>query len=195
MPLETLKGLMLDAYNVREDQLAGIPDWADDTLQYEIVAKAPGLVNPEQVRLMLQSLLADRFQLRLRHEQKNLTVYEMTIAKSGLQRELFPEGAPGRHDSWAMVPMLIEFFLDYPIVDKTGLTGYISGAAPKWDDDKLSEEMREARPAGLPTGVRGHGLAPSIFHEAEAAFGVSLKKVTAPSDFLVVEHVERPSDN
>jgi uncharacterized protein (TIGR03435 family) len=55
--------------------------------------------------------------------------------------------------------------------------------------------MKEARPASLPAGVAFHGLAPSIFHEVEAQLGLSLKKVTAPSDFVVIEHVERPSEN
>ncbi len=39
------------------------------------------------------------------------------------------------------------------------------------------------------------GLAPSIFHEVEAEYGLTLKRVTTPSDFLVIAHVERPSDN
>ena len=78
MARTTLAGLIRDTYNVRDDQFTGLPGWATCTDQYEINAKAPGeaIPSPEQVQLMLQALLADRFQLRLHHDTKNLTVYE-----------------------------------------------------------------------------------------------------------------------
>jgi uncharacterized protein (TIGR03435 family) len=80
-------------------------------------------------------------------------------------------------------------------VDKTGLSGFVPANLQKFDNAKLMEEVQQARPAGLPPGVRFRGLAPSIFHEVEAQFGLSLKKVSPQADFLVIEHVERPSAN
>jgi uncharacterized protein (TIGR03435 family) len=194
----TLGGLILDAYNVRDDQFTGLPGWADCKDQYEIIANAAGEGTPtqDQVQLMLQALLTDRFQLKLHHETKNLPVYELTIAKSGLKLKPTPERTTGNHiDQWGIVRMLIEGYLDYPIVDKTGLTGFISGDGPKWDEAKLREELQEGRPANLQPGMRFRSLAPSIFHDVETEFGLSLKKVSPPTDFLVIEHVERPSEN
>ena len=186
MNFTTLGGLIMDAYNVRGDQFSGLPGWAGCKDQYEIKATTPGeeAAAPEQIRLMLQTLLADRFQLKLHHETRKLTVYEMTVAKNGLKVKVTPERTTGSGiDQWGMIPLLIENFLDYPIVDKTGLTGFIPGDAPKWDDAQLWEEMKQGRPA------------PSIFHEVESEFGLTLKKVSEPADFLVIEDVKRPSEN
>lgn len=195
---ETLGGLIIDAYNVRDDQYTGLPGWADCRDQYEIKAKAAGegTPTPDQVRLMLQAMLADRFQLKLHHETRNLSVYELTIAKGGLKEKLFSESTEDHRNAWGRIPMLIELYLDYPIVDKTGLTGFFgTNSVPKWDDAKLREEMLQARPASLPPGLSFHGLAPSIFHEVETGYGLTLKKASAPSDFIVIDHVERPSAN
>jgi uncharacterized protein (TIGR03435 family) len=194
--IATVPSLIMDAFNVRADQFTGLPDWASGSNKYEISAKmaGEGTVAPDQVRLMLQALLADRFQLKLHHETKNLTVYELTVAKGGLKEKLFSERTEDHRTAWGMVPMVIEFFLDYPLVDKTGLTGFMPGDGPKWDEAKLREEQ-PARPAGLAPGVAFHGLSPSIFDEVEAEFGLALKKVSAPSDFIVIEQVERPTEN
>ncbi len=194
---QTLAGLIRDAYAVRDDQIGGLPDWTDCTDQYEITAKSPGEETPavDQVRLMLQALLADRFHLRVRHETRKLTVYELTVAKDGPKVKLTAERTTGNaFNQWGVIPMMIEVYLDYPLMDKTGLKGFFSDDL-KWDNARLLEEMREARPASLPPGVAFHGLEPSIFHEVEAQLGLSLKKVTEPGDFLVIEHVERPSEN
>lgn len=181
----TLSGLIMDAFNVRPDQFTGVPAWATDTDVYEISAKTEGdaAPAPDQVRLMLQALLNDRFQLRLRHETRSLTVYELTIAKSGLKVKLFPDRTAEHRDPWSAISLLIGFFLDYPIVDKTGLTGFFPGDAPKWDNAELNEELKQGKPA------------PSIFHETEAAFGLTLKKATEPSEFLVIERLEHLSPN
>ena len=198
MRIATVPSLIMDAYNVRVDQFTGLPNWASDSNMYEISAKTPGegTATPDQVRLMLQALLADRFQLKLHHEVKNLTVYELTIAKSGAKLELFPDRTAEHRNTWGLVPMSIGIFLDYPLVDKTDLTGFFdTNYAPKWDAAKLGEEIRQARPASLTPGMAFHGFAPSIFHEVEAEYGLTLKKVSVPTDFLVIEHVERPSAN
>jgi hypothetical protein len=198
MRIATVPSLIMDAYNVRADQFTGLPEWASDSNKYEINAKVEGEVapTPDQVRLMLQTLLADRFQLKLHHETRNLTVYALTIAKSGAKLTLFPDRTAEHRNAWGMVPALIEFNLDYPIVDETGITGFFdTNYVPKWDKARLAEELQQARPANLAPGLVFHGLAPSIFREVEAEYGLSLKRVTRPSDFFVIEHVERPSAN
>jgi uncharacterized protein (TIGR03435 family) len=197
LPVSTIASLVMDAYNVREDQLTGLPTWADCSERYELNALVPqGSTTGEQLRLMLQFLLAERFQLKLRRETKKITVYELNTAKSGLKLKLFPDRTAEHRNAWASVPQLIELFLDYPIVDKTGLSGFFdTNYHDTWNVAELREELQQARPVNLSPGMAFHGLAPSIFHEVEAEYGLTLKKVTAPTDFLVIEHVERPSGN
>jgi uncharacterized protein (TIGR03435 family) len=72
----TLHTIIATAFGIKPYQIAGAPSWAD-TLRYAITAKTSGDAAPtqEQVRPMLQSLLADRFQLKLHSDTRKLPVY------------------------------------------------------------------------------------------------------------------------
>jgi hypothetical protein len=183
---ETLEALIMAAYDVRPYQFDGLPKWADCRDQYQITAKISreGKVTDDRLRVMLQSLLADRFQLKLRRESRTFPVYELTIAKKGVKVRLVPDRTASAHDPWVILPSIIEGFLDLPVVDKTGLAGFIPNDAQEWDTSELWEEVK-------------HGGKPavSIFHDVEAQLGLSLKKTTQISDFLVIEQVQRPSEN
>lgn len=79
IPLEVLIEL---AYNAKGFQVAGAPSWTISD-RYDVNAKAEGDANFEQMRPMLQSLLADRCQLTLHRETKELPVYELVAANGG----------------------------------------------------------------------------------------------------------------
>jgi uncharacterized protein (TIGR03435 family) len=83
--------LIQSAYSVEPFQIVGGPDWID-SVQYQIEAKAEGNANRAQVFLMLQSLLEDRFQLRTHREMRELPVYSLVVAKSGLKLPSPKEG-------------------------------------------------------------------------------------------------------
>jgi uncharacterized protein (TIGR03435 family) len=77
----TLKSLLQRSYDVKADQVSG-PDWIEDE-RYDIVATmAPG-TNAEQLRLMLQQLTMERFQISMHRETKTMRVYLLTVAKGG----------------------------------------------------------------------------------------------------------------
>lgn len=87
-----LCGLVEFAYGLRNIQLSGGPAWArhgvlDASVLYQVIAKAAGDPPPptDQFRLMLQGLLADRFKLKVHHINKDLPVYNLVVAKSGLK--------------------------------------------------------------------------------------------------------------
>ncbi|HEY4364402.1 MAG TPA: TIGR03435 family protein [Bryobacteraceae bacterium] len=77
----TVKMLLTNAYNVKSYQVTG-PSWID-TERYNIQAKIPEGTTPEQHRIMLQNLLADRFKIVLHHESKESPLYELTQLKTG----------------------------------------------------------------------------------------------------------------
>lgn len=77
----TLHDLIATAYDVKRIQVTG-PDWID-TERYDIVAKVPDGASKDDVKLMWQSLLAERFGLVFHREQKEFTVEELTVAKGG----------------------------------------------------------------------------------------------------------------
>jgi bla regulator protein BlaR1 len=181
-----LTDLMVDAYNVRRDQISGAPRWGTpDGDLYEVTAKAEsgGTLTSDQARLMLQKMLADRFHLTLHRETKTLPVYELTIGKNGPKIKEVPAGTPLPKNAAAKGLLLgiISNYLDYPLVDKTGLTG----ANYQFDMDftELLEEVRRGKPA------------PSIFGAVQDQLGLKLEKTNAPTEILVIDHAEKPSEN
>jgi uncharacterized protein (TIGR03435 family) len=73
--------LVLRAYGVKTYQVSG-PGWMDSE-RYEIAAKIPSGASPEQVNLMLQKLLVDRFQVSVHRETKDVPVYALVVGKNG----------------------------------------------------------------------------------------------------------------
>jgi uncharacterized protein (TIGR03435 family) len=75
-----LKAVLARAYNVKQHQITG-PAWLDD--RYDITAKVPEGVPADQVPLMLQALLAERFKMTIHKETKDQSVYALVVGKSG----------------------------------------------------------------------------------------------------------------
>src|SRR5258708_438456 len=79
----TLRNLITYAYDVRDHQLSGGPNWLNSE-RYDIAAKEPGGGHSLAKTLqMVQALLADRFQLKLIRETKELPVYTLVVGKNG----------------------------------------------------------------------------------------------------------------
>jgi uncharacterized protein (TIGR03435 family) len=78
-----LQAYIAMAYRVKQYQVSG-PDWIMSTM-YDVNGKLPAGTTPRQIPEMMQSLLAERFQLKLHHEQKELPVYELVMGKGPLQ--------------------------------------------------------------------------------------------------------------
>jgi uncharacterized protein (TIGR03435 family) len=137
----TLAMLISRAYGVKDFQVSG-PDWLT-SLGYDVVAKVPAGVPADQVPLMLQTLLAERFKLKLHRESKTIGVYALIVGKGGPKlKESDPAdlaGVPGPgvrmlvtpnggreisgHMTMAQLTDVMSFFMDRPVVDSTGLTG------------------------------------------------------------------------
>jgi uncharacterized protein (TIGR03435 family) len=77
----TLKRLLAEAYHLQQNQVSG-PNWLSQN-EYDIDAKAAGVVTKEQMALMLQSLVAERFHLTQHSETRGMRVYELVVDKSG----------------------------------------------------------------------------------------------------------------
>jgi uncharacterized protein (TIGR03435 family) len=76
-----LRALLVRAYGVKMYQISG-PGWMDSE-RFDIVAKVPAGATPEQVNLMLQKLLVDRFQMTVHRETKELPVYALVVGRNG----------------------------------------------------------------------------------------------------------------
>src|SRR5262245_26767273 len=85
-----LKDYIAMAYRTRLNQVSG-PDWLA-TQRFDIAAKLPDGASQADVLQMLQSLLADRFQMKMHREMKEFPVYALEVAKTGLK---IMESGPG----------------------------------------------------------------------------------------------------
>lgn len=89
----SLKDYIVVAYRVRIYQISG-PDWLGSQ-RFDIAAKLPAGSSPKDAAGMLQALLADRFQIKIHHEQRDFAVYGLVIGKGGLKmKESADSGAP-----------------------------------------------------------------------------------------------------
>ena len=134
--------IILEAYHLTDRQLSGGPSWLDSD-RFDIEGKAAAPADENQLRVMLQSLLAQRFKLVVRHETKEMAVYALQVAKSGPALQEIKPGEPApspllRHKvegtlagSWMDRGSMQHFtdalsrnpLIDRPVLDKTGLQG------------------------------------------------------------------------
>ncbi|MES1256950.1 MAG: TIGR03435 family protein [Acidobacteriota bacterium] len=131
----TLKTCLRWAYDVADYQIAG-PGWIGSH-RYDILAKAATPASPEQLRVMLQALLASRFKVTLHREKKELPVYELVVARASPKLVRAEDGGdssmrPGDGDlvfqNYSMAEFAdrlpgIPFRVDRTVVDRTGLPG------------------------------------------------------------------------
>lgn len=204
----TLQLLIVYAYDLHRSQVVGGPAWMDSD-KYNIVAKRDGDGQPSaaQWKIMLQKLLADRFGLTFHRETRTLSVYELTIAKSGPKLRPTKEDSgdgvgdisfsePGKlqasHASVAdFVHSMQRNVLDRPIVDQTGLSGrYDFGLSWVPDEFQFSAVRTPGGPQ-MPSNTEGADLVTALREQ----LGLQLKATRAPAEVIVIDHAERPSDN
>src|SRR5262249_40484264 len=131
-----LRKIVAAAYGISEDHdayfLAG-PDWMA-TERYDVTATFPGSTTPDQMRVMLQSLLAMRFQMTFHRETRGIPAYVLTATKAGLKAQPAAAGAPqgfrrspGRLETQSATMSVLADKLsqqsDRPVVDATGIRG------------------------------------------------------------------------
>jgi uncharacterized protein (TIGR03435 family) len=92
-----LKNLLVNAFGVKTYQISG-PAWID-TERFDIVAKVPQGATKDDVKLMLQNLLSERFKLTLHREKKDLPMYALIVAKNGPKMKESPSDDPDSKDA------------------------------------------------------------------------------------------------
>jgi uncharacterized protein (TIGR03435 family) len=236
---QSLRILIGYAYRLRDFQVIGGPAWMDNDL-WEIQAKAEeSTVVPQPptrtiadamkidtIALMLQSLLEDRFSLRLHSERRDLPIYELIKGKGGPKIRLAedqtpptPSAAPpprlpnalpvltrgsfsisrnpsGMHLEAKAIPLdrLVNMLINVTnrtVIDKTGLAG-LYDIKLEWAPDTLQSPVSPTADSppvvSAPTG-------PALTTAIEEQLGLRLVSAKAPLEVLVIDHVERPSEN
>ena len=221
---QTIKSLIKYAYKINsEDQVTGEPGWISSA-KYNIEAKKaeslaaalqklPPDQREEQNRLMVQSLLADRFKLKVHHETKELPVYALVVAKNGpklIPATVTPPTSAGSHTlsgirisrngqltGMAASPSQLAAILERQseigrlVIDKTGLAGkydFTLQWTPASGSDPLFQGTESAESSSNSSG-------PSLFTALQEQLGLKLESTKGPVEVLVVDHIEPPSEN
>jgi uncharacterized protein (TIGR03435 family) len=201
-----VKMLILMAYRLTAHQIAGAPDWINSE-KYDIVAKADGPTNPDQLDLMMRSLLAERFKLAFHRETKEMPVFELVTGKRGPKLRPSTEQADGKHNNFirrgrmALQCVTMENFAkdlsrvaDRNVLDRTGISG-VFDISLEWTPDQSVRAMEQASFDAGQTAAAPADSPPPLFTALQEQLGLRLKSGKGPVDVLVVDHVERPTEN
>jgi bla regulator protein blaR1 len=218
----TAKMLIRLAYAIQDFQIAGGPSWMDSE-RYDIEAKPEGSSGEppagdhealmEQQRLRIQALLADRFRLTIHRESKELPVYALVEAKGGPRvqpaavvpavfkgrgmrmgrGELTAQSAP-----MSQLAESLSIQIGRTVVDRTGLAG-VYDFTLKWTPDENQPQMfpgpREGSGPPPDRATTPDNSSPSIFTAIEEQLGLKLESQKGPVPIVVIDRIEKPSEN
>jgi uncharacterized protein (TIGR03435 family) len=195
----SIADLMMFTYGIHSKQIANAPRWLE-TDKYDVTVLQAGAGQPSDTQLkeMMPKLLSDRLTLTLHREKRDLSVFRIVTLKGGtkLADSLNPDGPAGWGGGGRVGMMIVKsariadfagfiqryFDIGQPVIDGTGLTGRY--------DFTLRWTPHDRRNTG---GVTDEF--PDFFTAIEQQLGLKLETVTQPIDVLVVDQVERPTEN
>ncbi len=211
-----LRGIIQLFFGINQpSKVIGIPDWTVSE-RFDIGARAAGPITADERRLMMQALLADRFKLVARRERREISVLALVLDRkdgklgSGLIASkgcISPRDAasqpgtpkpvcgPQSAGSGRLVLLgnpiqqftsILGTMLGRTVIDKTGLTGTY--------DIELSFTPEQRIP-GIDVPPPADPNAPSIYTAVREQLGLKLESQKDLEEVLVIDHVERPSEN
>lgn len=169
-------------------QISGAPAWLSEfDSAYDMEGRPGTPVENAQCRLMVQSLFTDRFKLSMHKEQKEASVYLLTIGKNGAKLhwgggvklngsiEVNATGKREWPDGWTMsrLSSYLSDFAGRPVLDQTGLTGEF-GIELDFSRNETDNK-------------------PTIFSAVQDQLGLKLSSGKAPIEMLVIDHIEKPN--
>jgi len=212
----SLKSLIASAYGVNQELVSGGPGWLDSS-GFDINAKVVGedmaalkKLSDKQRAAMLQPLLQDRCKLKAHIATRMLPIYNLEVSRAG--SKLKPSNAPKFDKAEARdhpdikfsgttlsgsgyftaygIPMSqladnLTYVVNHTVIDKTGFSG------------NYDIQLKYAPEEGTTSSKTDNGAepAPSIFTALEEQLGLKLQSTKGPVDTLVIDHIEKPSEN
>jgi uncharacterized protein (TIGR03435 family) len=181
-----LRPMIRFAYDMLMFKIVGGPDWMLSE-NWDLEMKTDAATTDERRRVLLQELLAERFKLKVHWDTREMQKYRLVVSKTAKLREPDPklkQGVwyrPGSFDGRAITISDLCFYLknhlQIEVDDATGLTG------------KYDLKFEWAPDPSLPDDT-----APSLF-TAIQEFGLKLVSIKGPVKVLVIDHVEKPTEN
>jgi uncharacterized protein (TIGR03435 family) len=198
-------------YKITDSQIVGGPDWIN-TDRFDVQAKAEKPSSLDDLHIMFQTLLADRFQLKFHRETRTLPAFILTVDKGGSKMTRNESAEPWdipikgagaapptpptftgtrvdmEYLRWWLGQQLNNFQqVDRPVVDQTGLKGFY--------DFKLTFAPDLSGRTG-PNGEPPPSFdGPSLFQALKEQLGLKLESSKGPVEVFVIDHVEKPTAN
>jgi len=207
----TLRDIITMAYDIHAKQIVNAPEWVESD-KYDVTGKpdVPGLPSVTQMKTMLQKLMADRFQLKFHREKRELSAYVITVSKTGAKltaSQADPNQLPGlffngpgrfnvRNATLAEVAQTLQgAVMDRPVVDQTGLTGRYDFTLTWTPDEFQFSGLRGPNAPPLPPPPPGTPEAPDLYTAIQQQLGLKLESTKTLVDVIVIDKVEKPSEN
>ena len=204
----TLADLMTMAYDVHLNQIAGAPSWMEND-KFDITARpvAEGVPNVDQLRGLLRGLLADRFRLTTHTDKKEMPAYVLRVGTGAPKltpNTANPTGLPGlffkqlgvlnvvNAEMGQFTALLQSSVLDRPVVDGTKLEGRFDFVLSWTPDDSQFRSFGPRPPAPV---TPDPNAPPGLFTAIQEQLGLRLERANAPVSVIVIDRVEKPSDN
>jgi uncharacterized protein (TIGR03435 family) len=193
--------LLKYACGLHDEEIAGAPKWMA-TQKFDLMADPETQARPTsaEFKKMVQDLLAERFHLVSHYETRDLSVFEVVVAKSGARLKKSagaPDGfpsvgyAPGELDAnnatlADFASDLQRFVTDRPVFDATGIAGKYNFAL-RWTPDAAQPDA--TRPA------ESNSTLPGLFTAIQEQMGLKLEEARHPAQVFVVDRIEMPTEN
>lgn len=220
----TLKNLINSAYRITalggsvDQMLMGGPAWVGtDTFDVEAKAEDSEHTSQDQLRGMLQTLLAERFNLKFHREKKEMAGFDLVVAKGGLKlKEAAADASGPRGGSMSMnmrgpgspmtmssqrstISSIVAFLsgrLGRAVQDKTGLTGTydftLSWTPAEGEGGGLGGITMQLPPGFAPAGASEPGV--SLFTALQEQMGLRLEASKVMLDVFVIDSAEKPAN-
>jgi uncharacterized protein (TIGR03435 family) len=203
----TLEDIMSFVYSVNPKQIIGAPDWAG-TERFDVTTgepDVPGAPSQKQQKAMLRKVIEARFGLKFHNDKKEMAAYVLGVAKDGLKMTKStadPNSPPAffftklGHLTVRNATMLdvVNGFqgavFDRPVVDHTGIDGHWDFSL-KWTPDETQFQVFGVK--NVPD--ESVDAPPPIFTAIQEQVGLKLDAAKTMVDVMVVDHVEKPSEN
>jgi uncharacterized protein (TIGR03435 family) len=205
-----LNDLIAFAYGLHAKQIVDAPEWFGTDL-YDIEAKpdAPGRPNQKQTQTMVQKLLADRFKLTFHHDTRELSVYVIRVGSGGpkMTKTTSAENDPSAFFFRALGDLTVrnqsmkDFatwmqsgVMDKPVVDETELKDRYDFQL-KWTPDESQFAQFRGTGAVVPPPSDDPKAPPNLYTAMQEQLGLKMGPAKFPDDVIVIDHVEKPSEN
>ncbi len=203
-----LRFLITFAYDIRDHQLTGGPAWINAD-RWDIVAKPAvdvpnGPEGSAAIHAMVRALLADRFQLKIHKETKEMPVYALVVAKGGPKLTPSPADAKGpsirmgrgkstfTRVSLTELAQVLAGNLGRNVIDETGIQGNYDFTLEFLDEPVRvpgAKEGPDSKEAPVDSDL------PSLFTAVQEQLGLKLVSKRGPVEIVVIEQAEKATEN